>query len=227
MENFSKYIGIDESGKGDFFGNIVVAGVIFDKTKEEFFKDLNVRDSKKIEDKRIKFLAKEIKKNLFYEIVSITPKKFNELYKSFKNINVFLAWAYSKVILNLLKIEKVSLILIDKFTTKNYIDLFLKNKNINVERIEIIKGERDPAIACASIVARDSFLTSLTILERKWGFSFPKGGGEIVDKSGIEFVKKFGIEKLNEVAKINFRNYKKILELLNKEKLFDGGCDVW
>lgn len=226
MENFSKYIGIDESGKGDFFGNLVVSGVIFDRTKEDFVKNLNVRDSKKIEDKRINFLAKEIKKNLSYEIVSISPKKFNELYEKFKNINLVLAWAYSKIILNLLKIEIVDFILIDKFTTKNYIDLFLKDKNLNIKKIEIIKGERDIAIACASIIARSAFLSSLNFLKRKWNFSFPKGSGNVVDIKGVEFAKKFGIEKLNEVAKINFKNYKRILELLNKESLFYGGEDV-
>lgn len=226
MENFSKYIGIDESGKGDFFGNLVVAGVIFDKEKEDIFKNLNVRDSKKIEDKRIKFLSKEIKKYLPCEIVSISPKKFNELYRNFKNINLILSWAYSKIIKNLLEIEKVSLIMIDKFTNKNYIDLFLKEDQKNIERIEIIKGEKDLGIACASILARDAFLKSIYALERKWSFSFPKGAGDIVINSGVLFAKKFGLEKLNEVAKVNFKNYKKILEILNKRELFDGGSYV-
>lgn len=226
MGNFSKYIGIDESGKGDFFGNLVVAGVIFDKEKEEIFKHLNVRDSKKIEDKRIKFLSKEIKKYLPYEIVSISPKKFNELYQNFKNINLVLSWAYSKIIKNLLEIDKVSLIMIDKFTNKNYIDLFLKKDQKNIERIEIIKGENDLGIACASILARDAFLKSIYSLERKWSFSFPKGAGDIVIESGVLFAEKFGLEKLNEVAKVNFKNYKKILEILNKRELFDGGSYV-
>lgn len=227
MENFSKYIGIDESGKGDFFGNLVVAGVVFNKEKEEIFKNLNVRDSKKIEDGRIKFLSKEIKNYLTYEIISISPKKFNELYRNFKNINLVLSWAYSKVIKNLLEIEKVHLIMIDKFTNKNYIDLFLNENHKNIERIEIIKGERDLGIACASILARDTFLKSLYSLERKWNFSFPKGAGDIVIESGVLFAKKFGVEKLPEVAKVNFKNYKKILEILSEKNLFNGGSYVW
>ncbi|MCX8094690.1 MAG: ribonuclease HIII [Caldisericia bacterium] len=226
LENFSKYIGIDESGKGDFFGNLVIAGVIFDKKKEDILKNLNVRDSKKIEDSRIKFLANEIKKNLNYEIISISPKKFNLLYKNFKNMNILLSWAYSKVISNLIKKDKVSLILIDKFTNKNYIDSFLKDEIKNIERVEIIKGEKDIAIACASIIARDSFLKSILNLEKKWNFSFPKGAGDNVIISGIDFARKFGTQRLNEVAKINFKNYKKILELLSKENLSFGGENV-
>lgn len=226
MESFSKYIGIDESGKGDFFGNLVVAGVIFDKEKEKIFKNLNVRDSKKIEDNRVKFLSKEIKKYLPYEIVSISPKKCNELYRTFKNINLILSWAYSKVIKNLIEIEKVPLIMIDKFTNKNYIDLFLKENQKNIERIEIIRGEKDLGIACASILARDAFLKSILNLERKWNFSFPKGAGENVIESGILFARKFGVEKLPEVAKVNFKNYKKILENVNHRGMFDGGTYV-
>lgn len=218
MENSSKYIGIDESGKGDFFGNLVVAGVIFDESKIEKFKKLNVRDSKKIDDSRVKFLANVIKNELEYEIISISPKKFNNLYNSFKNINKILGWIYSKVISNLLKVEMVSYILIDKFTEKNYIDLYLKDEYKVVKRIEIVKGERNIGVACASIIARDAFLKSLSKLNDKWNFIFPKGAGEVVTKSGVEFAKRFGIEKLNEVAKINFKNYKKILEILNKDR---------
>lgn len=223
MENYSKWIGIDESGKGDFFGNLVVSGVIFDESKKELFKDLNIRDSKKISDLRIKYLSSIIKKNLKYETLSISPKRFNEIYKIFKNINMLLAWAYSKVILNLIDKEDVKLIIVDKFTTKNYIDLYLKEKSNLFEKIELIHGERDIAVASASIIARDSFLKSIDKLKEKWNFDFPKGANEITVEKGVEFVKKYGLPSLHEVAKINFRNYKKILEKISQKEIFEDG----
>ncbi len=219
--NYFKWIAIDESGKGDFFGNLTVAGVIFEDSKKEFFTKLNVRDSKKISDSRIKYLSYIIRKNLKYQILSISPKRFNEIYKNFKNINILLGWAYSKIILNLIKKEKVPLIVVDKFTTKNYIDFFLKERIKDVEKIELVHGESDIGVASASILARDSFLKSLESLKEKWNFDFPKGANEITVEKGIEFVKKYGINSLKEVSKTNFKNYKKIIESLNK-----GGLDV-
>lgn len=228
MENYSKWIGIDESGKGDFFGNLTVAGVIFEDSKKEFFKKLNVRDSKKISDLRIKYLSSIIRKNLKYQILSISPKRFNEIYKNFKNINMLLGWAYSKIILNLIKKEMVQLIVVDKFTTKNYIDFYLKDRIKDIEKIELIHGESDIGVASASILARDSFLKSLENLKEKWNFDFPKGANEITVEKGIEFVKKYGVNSLKEVSKTNFKNYKKILESLNQFENFNkgGGEDV-
>ncbi len=216
MANSFSWIGIDESGKGDFFGYLIVAGVVVDNEKIEILKEINVRDSKKISDNRVIYLSKIIKQNFTTSNVSISPKKFNELYKKFKNINKILAWGHSRVIKNLLNSENVDRIVIDKFTTKKYIENFLTEEEKNIEKIEIIKGERDIGVASASIVARAGFLLSLKKLSETWQFEFPKGASNIVDKAGIEFVKKYGIENLTNVSKINFKNFKRIEEDLYK-----------
>lgn len=210
--NSSKWIGIDESGKGDFFGYLIVAGVVVESDKLEILKELNVRDSKKISDNRVIYLSKIIKQNFINSVVSISPKKFNELYKNFKNINKILAWGHSRVIKNLLKISNINYIIIDKFTTKKYIEDFLTKEEKNIKKIEIIKGERDIGVAAASILARAGFLLSLNKLSKKWQIEFPKGASDIVDNVGIEFVKKYGKDNLINVSKINFKNFKKIEE---------------
>ncbi|MGB9750435.1 MAG: ribonuclease HIII [Caldisericia bacterium] len=210
--NSFRWIGIDESGKGDFFGYLVIAGVVVKNDKIEILKELNVRDSKKISDNRVIYLSKIIKQNFINSLVYISPKKFNELYKNFKNINKILAWGHSRVIKNLLKISNVNWIVIDKFTTKKYIEDFLTKEEKNVEKIEIIKGESDMAVAAASIIARAGFLLSLKKLSKEWQIEFPKGASYIVDKIGIEFVKKYGKDNLINVSKINFKNFKKIEE---------------
>lgn len=219
MENSFKWIGVDESGKGDFFGYLVIAGVIVSSDKLEILKDVNVRDSKKISDNRILFLSKIIKKNFPYSVVSISPKKFNELYKDFKNINKIVAWGHSRVLKNLLKIESVDKIVIDKFTTKNYIESFLNNGQKSIEKVEVVRGESDIGVASASILAREGFILSLKGLSKKWNFDFPKGAGEEVDQAGIEFAKKYGIEDLSLVSKINFKNFKRIVDFIEKSKL--------
>ena len=217
MANSFSWIGVDESGKGDFFGYLIIAGVIVNNNnKLDILKEINVRDSKKISDNRVIYLSKIIKQNFTTSTVSISPKKFNELYKKFKNINKILAWGHSRVIKNLLNAENVDRIVIDKFTTKKYIENFLTEEEKNIEKIEIIKGERDIGVAAASIVARAGFLLSLKKLSETWQFEFPKGASDIVDKAGIEFVKKYGIENLTNVSKINFKNFKRIEEDLYK-----------
>lgn len=128
MANSFSWIGIDESGKGDFFGYLIVAGVVVDNEKIEILKEINVRDSKKISDNRVIYLSKVIKQNFTTSTVSISPKKFNELYKKFKNINKILAWGHSRVIKNLLNAENVDRIVIDKFTTKKYIENFFNRR---------------------------------------------------------------------------------------------------
>lgn len=216
--NSFKWIGVDESGKGDFFGYLIIAGVVVNKEKLEILNEINVRDSKKISDNRVIYLSKIIKQNFINSVVSISPKKFNELYEKFKNINKILAWGHSRVLKNLLKITNVNKVIIDKFTAKNYIEGFLTNEEKNIDRIEIIKGENDIGVAAASIIARANFLLTLKKLSEKWDFEFPKGASEIVDKSGFKFVKKYGIENLKFVSKINFKNFKRIFEMSNFEE---------
>lgn len=218
MEKSFKWIGIDESGKGDFFGHLIVAGVVVDKEKLEILNKMNVRDSKKISDNRIIYLAKIIKQNFLSSVVSISPKKFNELYEKFKNINKILAWSHSRVLKNLLQLEDVDKVIIDKFTTKNYIETFLTKEEKNINKLEIIKGENDIAVASASILARANFLISLKKLSEIWNFNLPKGASKIVDESGVEFIKKYGIENLKLVSKVNFRNFKRIYETIKLEE---------
>lgn len=217
MEKCSKIVGIDEAGKGDFFGYLVVAGVIVKEEDLIFLKELNVRDSKKISDNKILYLSNIIKKKIINSIIYISPKKYNELYYKFKNLNKIVAWGHSRVIKNLLnREENIDKILIDKFTTKNYIENFLTEKEKKVERIEIVNGEKEIAIATASILARSGFLITLDKLKKEWKIDFYKGASDNVNNVGVEFVKKYGIENLEKVSKINFRNYKKIVESLNQ-----------
>ncbi len=214
MERYFSWIGVDESGKGDYFGYLVIAGVVIDKKREEELKKLNVRDSKKISDERIKKISKTIKSLLPFDVVRISPSRYNELYNKLKNINKILAWGHARVVENLLERHNVDLIIFDKFSSRDYIEKSIMKKGKNVDRVEIIKGERDIGVAAASIIARDEFLSTLEKLEKEWNFHFPKGASSIVDRYGVEFVKKFGFESLRKVAKYHFKNTEKIKKLI-------------
>jgi len=214
LEKYFSWIGVDESGKGDYFGYLIIAGVVIDREKENELRKLNVRDSKKISDERIKKISKTIKSLLPFNVVRISPPKYNELYEKLKNINRILAWGHARVVENLLEKYNVDLIIFDKFSPKDYIERSIMKKGKNVDRVEIVRGERDIGIAAASIIARGEFLSTLEKLEKKWNFHFPKGAGSIVDKQGVEFVKKFGLESLKEVAKYHFKNTEKIVKFI-------------
>jgi len=214
LEKYFSWIGVDESGKGDYFGYLVIAGVVIDKEKEKELRKLNVRDSKKISDIKIQKISKIIRTFLPFNVVRISPSKYNELYNKLKNINKILAWGHARVVENLLEKHSVDLIIFDKFSSKDYIEKSIMKKGKDIARIEIIKGERDIGVAAASIIARDEFLTTLKMLEKRWNFYFPKGAGSGVDKQGVEFVKKFGLESLKKVAKYHFKNTEKIIKFI-------------
>src|SRR6266480_1404202 len=104
-EMFEPHFGVDESGKGDFFGPLVIAGVYVDRGIARSLMDAGVQDSKRItSDSRIRALADAIRKTSMglFEVVLIGPAKYNELYEKFGNLNKLLAWGHARVIENLL-----------------------------------------------------------------------------------------------------------------------------
>ena len=110
------YIGVDESGKGDYFGPLIVAGVAINDELKKTFSKSGIKDSKQLSDEKILQLALQIQKQAKWSIVTINPQKYNELYSKFKNLNKLLAWGHARVIENLLeKAPECTLALSDKF----------------------------------------------------------------------------------------------------------------
>src|SRR5947208_6632956 len=104
-EMFEPHFGVDESGKGDFFGPLVISGVYVDRLIARKLLDAGVVDSKRIgSDARIRALADTIRKSSqgLVETVLIGPAKYNELYVKFANLNRLLGWGQARVIENLL-----------------------------------------------------------------------------------------------------------------------------
>ena len=212
------HIGTDESGKGDYFGPMVIAGVWVDERIEAELNTLGVKDSKKLSDSRCKELAAEIRKLCRgkYKIVEIPPQRYNQLYKEFKaegkNLNHLLAWGHARAIESLLRLCPCNQVIADQFGNKKYISSKLMEKGQMVGLFQTPKGERYIAIAAASILARDKFLESLEKLGQDYVVELPKGSSIAVVEAAKEIVAKCGESALLRIAKMHHKTTEKVFE---------------
>src|SRR5713101_556665 len=207
-------VGVDESGKGDFFGPLCIAGAYVNENVVRAWKDAGIRDSKNIgSDGRIKELAELIRKTpgCVTTVVPIGNEAYNRLYAKLRSVNAMLAWGHSRVIENLMlqrhrmyppPVRAIS----DQFAhDKATVARALMSLGREIELVQRHKAEADLAVAAASILARDEFVTRLGRMEKEFGMKFPKGASAAVDAAAKEFVAKHGAENLAKVAKLHFR----------------------
>jgi ribonuclease HIII len=207
-------IGVDESGKGDFFGPLCIAGVYINESMVKNWRDAGVRDSKNISsDKKISDLAAMIRKTpgCAVQTVAIGNEAYNRLYAKMGSVNTMLAWGHARVIENLLAkkhdmnpppIKAIS----DQFAaSKSVIEKALMTLGKGFQLVQRHKAEEDLAVAAASILARDEFVKGLAKLEKQFEVKLPKGASAAVDATAKEFVSKHGAENLAKIAKMHFR----------------------
>jgi ribonuclease HIII len=206
-----RWIGSDEAGKGDYFGPLVTAGVLVDNTIVKSLEELGVKDSKRLSDNSVKELAAKIKKMCLCSVVTIGPAKYNELYTKIRNLNRLLAWGHSRAIENILNTEECDYALADQFGDEKFIIAALMEKGKGIKVKQEIRAESDIGVAAASILARAEFVHRLAMLSVKYGMDFPKGASPAVIETGKEFVRRYGKERLKEVAKIHFKTTKLVL----------------
>jgi ribonuclease HIII len=206
--------GVDESGKGDFFGPLCIAGVYVNEAVITAWKDVGIRDSKNISsDKKIHELADVIRHTpgCVVDNVTIGNPKYNEMYSRMKSVNAMLAWGHARVIENLMgkryqmnpaPVKAIS----DQFAaSKTVIEKALMSAGREIELVQRHKAEEDIAVAAASIMARDAFVNGLTKLEHQFQTKFPKGASAAVDAAAKQFVEARGAEELAKVSKLHFR----------------------
>ncbi|PWT85441.1 MAG: ribonuclease HIII [Acidobacteria bacterium] len=214
-EQFEPHFGVDESGKGDFFGPLVIAGVYVEREIARHLLAIGVTDSKRISsDKKIQQLAEQIRKTegIAASVVLIGPEKYNALYKKFANLNDLLAWGHARVIENLLQQRPdCPRSLSDKFANERVIERALLEHGRRIKIDQQTKAESDVAVAAASILAREKFVLWLENRSRKTGILLPKGVSAAVKAAGSQFVDKFGEEALATVAKMHFRTSDEVL----------------
>jgi len=208
-EMFQPHFGVDESGKGDFFGPLVIAGVYVDPGIARKFLDAGVVDSKRIgSDARIRTLADMIRKSSLglVETVLIGPAKYNELYEKFGNLNRLLGWGHARVIENLLARKPGCLrSLSDQFADAGVIRASLLKHGRKIAIEQRPRAESDIAVAAASIVAREAFINWLDRKSKELGLRLQRGVSPGVKESARKLVEMNGPGALREVAKVHFR----------------------
>ncbi|MGI6586346.1 MAG: ribonuclease HIII [Lutisporaceae bacterium] len=203
-------IGTDESGKGDYFGPLIIAGVYADSEMKEKLKEIGVADSKTLSDARIRKLADEITGICKYSVVIIGNKRYNELYDKIGNLNKLLAWGHARVIENLLEDVDCSNVLSDQFGSPELIKnaLLERGRKINLEQRP--RAEENVVVAAASILARNEYVKAMNKLAEEYGMEFPKGSSSAVSEAARKFVLLYGKEKLINAAKLHFVITKKL-----------------
>ena len=208
--------GIDESGKGDFFGPLVIAGVGVTPETGEKLASLGVCDSKKItSDKKIALLASEIKKCVGVEnfaIIHFKMETYNRLYNQFGNLNRMLAWGHAAIVEKLLEQNPaLPRMLSDQFADPSLINRALMERGRQIIMEQRTKAESDIAVAAASILARDRFVSCVAQLEEQTGFTLPKGAGANVKAVAFEILRKSGADGLRRCCKNHFKTFEEVL----------------
>ena len=208
-EMFEPHFGIDESGKGDFFGPLVIAGVYVDREIARKFLEAGIQDSKRIgSDKRIRELAKIIRTTpgAIGDAVTIGPERYNDLYEKFGNLNSLLGWGHARVIENLLERKPdCPRALSDKFADASVIEKALLKHGQKIRLEQRTKAESDLAVAAASILAREAFIDWLDSRGKTAGVQLGRGVSAEVKEAAKKVVAAGGPQALRKVAKLHFR----------------------
>lgn len=215
-ESVQPHMGIDESGKGDLFGPLVISAVYTDAKTVEILKEIGAKDSKKISSDRVALqLASAIRKRLDgkYTIVTLGPEAYNRMYAGMKNVNRVLAWGHARAIENLLeKVPDCPRALSDKFGPTHRIESALMKNGKKIKMDQRTKAESDPAVAAASILARAGFLNALRSMEKTCGIeTIPKGCSAKVKQIATELVANKGPGILPKTCKLHFKTTEEVL----------------
>ena len=212
------WTGSDEAGKGDYMGPLTVAAVYVDQKRAEHYRSIGITDSKMLSNDSVRAFAEDIRSSSagHYSIVSVSPleynRRFGELSRKGKNSLDLLAECHAEAINELLRENpEPGRVIIDKFCNEKRIAYLLPEGDYTLDLR--VRAESDPAVAAASILARDAYLEGLDRISRKFGITAYSGSGQETDKIVRKFVRDCGADVLDEIAKIHFKNTLKVLSL--------------
>lgn len=163
--------GIDEVGRGPLSGPVVAAAVIIDPEIEID----NIKDSKKLSEKKRDLIASKIKENYAFGIGEASVSEIDEL--------------------NILNATKLAMIrAFEALPKEPDIALVDGNMKFDDDRFKsVVKGDNiSKSIAAASIIAkvhRDSIMKELSIIHPEYGWEKNAGYGT---KMHIDAIKKCG-----------------------------------
>ena len=214
---YASTIGSDEVGTGDYFGPIIVSSTYVAKENIPFLESLGVKDSKKMTDEQILKVVPEIIKKIPYSTRVLNNSDYNVKYNAEINMNAMKAILHNKVLLDLTeKYQDAKYVVVDQFTSPNSYFKYLAKAPVVQKNITFLTEAEDKclSVACASLISRYAFIKEFDKLSKSVGFPLPKGAGEATIEAGMKIVSQSGLEALNELAKLNFKNTEKIKERL-------------
>lgn len=211
------WAGSDESGKGDFFGSLVVAAVVVDNTTADRLRAAGVKDCKLLTDKKILELEDIIKASVVdYSVLELKPRVYNLRYEQVAaqggKLNQLLGYGHVAALSRVLeKHEDCHSALIDQFTTSMVNIRALKQRFPQCDVRQQPKAESNLAVAAASVLARAQFLHTMAALAAEAGVQeLPKGGGAQATACARELAAKYGKEALRNYVKLHFANYQRV-----------------
>ena len=209
---FVSTIGSDEVGTGDYFGPIVVTASYVSKENIPFIEGLGVKDSKKLTDEKIIEIAPKLSSRIPFVSYTLSCKEYNEV--GITNMNKVKAILHNKVLYSLTTRDNYDYkyIVVDQFSFVSKYFEHINDIPNKVKNITFTTKAEDKclSVAVSSIISRYIFLKEMKALEEKYKMPLPKGAGDIVDKAGKEFIQKYGMDELKNIAKLNFKNTDKI-----------------
>lgn len=205
-------IGVDESGKGDFFGPLVVAGLLAAETELPALLESGVRDSKRISDGRILALDQQLRAAFVHHVVVMMPLEYNRRYDQVRNLNIMLAECHARAIASIVQQAvargvKIDLAVSDKFGKTERLESALTGISCQIPTVQMVRGEAVPQVAAASILARAEFVRCIQRLSAEVEMKLPKGASAQVDEVGRRLVAAQGANRLQQVAKKHFKNF--------------------
>lgn len=206
------WIGQDEVGKGDYFGPLVVVAVCVERERVELLAELGVADSKSLGDKQMRAMSKDLRAVVSHQAVVLNPEAYNRLYDKIGNLNRLLAWAHARALEDLLAVAPATYALVDQFAKEHVLQRALMEAGRGITVGQRTKAESDPAVATASILARDIFLGRMDALSGAAGMTVPRGAGPPVLAAGRRLVAQHGPEALARFAKLHFKTTQQILK---------------
>jgi ribonuclease HIII len=204
-------IGVDESGKGDFFGPLVIGALLAGDDDIPALNELGARDSKVVADQKLLRIDEELRTRFPHAVIIISPEEYNIRYARIKNLNKLLAEGHASAIAQIAAKYKADFAISDQFGKPELIAGELITAGCTLPHKQIVRGEAIPQVAAASMLARAAFLREMIRLSDRFGVKLPLGAGHIVDQAGREAVRKLGPEILSKIAKTHFKNYSRAL----------------
>lgn len=204
-------LGVDESGKGDFFGPLVVASFACPQSSGKTLIEAGVKDGKLLSEKRLLAVDGWLRSEFPFALVVVSPAEYNLRYKKIKNLNRLLAECHAQAISELASRTDVDLAISDKFGKTELVEDALSRIDCELPLEQMVRGERIVQVAAASIIARAEFITQMRSLESEHGVAIPRGASAQVDAAGREIVRSLGSDILPSLAKMHFKNLSRVM----------------